>query len=436
MGTRACTSRGFPIAFSPQTMEVGLLGAAEAAETQPAGQPVREPSAWPPKRVGEAPGRCCFCSCCSCCVLLVLTAVLFLLNLAAVLGTPEAESTLMTRREVTQLDAQATCNDGSPAGYYFAPATSPSRARTWLVFLEGGGECNDAASCTTRFQGGSTGYTTKLMTSTSPPVATSVRRSGLMAPSASPFGGANVAEITYCSSDAHMGDVSASETGTPWSFRGRRIVWATLQDIVAQAQQAGNPLGPGHTLVLAGCSAGSKGVVGLCDHVADHLPSGVAVKCFADSAMDYLEGVVSPLSSGNVDPLSHEKGTFDEFYKKFVSFTNATALAKPDCPTFLPLSERWKCLYPPTAIPSITTPLFLNTNRFDAVRQISFFVTFVVKNDDLSRYQDRLGINVEEASHKKVRFTTAVRFGVLHGRVGNGRRIADRMARINCGRVG
>ena len=41
----------------------------------------------------------------------------------------------------------AKCMDGSPAGYYYAPATSNASQSSWIVELEGGGECAAAAQC-------------------------------------------------------------------------------------------------------------------------------------------------------------------------------------------------------------------------------------------------------------------------------------------------
>lgn len=38
---------------------------------------------------------------------------------------------------VNAIDPEAVCNDGSPAAYYFAPATSLDYANVWLVYLGG-----------------------------------------------------------------------------------------------------------------------------------------------------------------------------------------------------------------------------------------------------------------------------------------------------------
>ena len=42
----------------------------------------------------------------------------------------------------------ATCNDGTAAGYYIKK--SPTGSKSWIIYLEGGGLCYDLDSCATR----------------------------------------------------------------------------------------------------------------------------------------------------------------------------------------------------------------------------------------------------------------------------------------------
>ncbi len=44
-------------------------------------------------------------------------------------------------------DPHAKCLDGSQAGYYFQPATSDKNATKWVIYLNGGGECDQEGSC-------------------------------------------------------------------------------------------------------------------------------------------------------------------------------------------------------------------------------------------------------------------------------------------------
>ena len=48
-----------------------------------------------------------------------------------------ATRTTLNVFHVNALDEDAVCNDGSPAAYYFAPATSLDYANVWLLYLGG-----------------------------------------------------------------------------------------------------------------------------------------------------------------------------------------------------------------------------------------------------------------------------------------------------------
>lgn len=73
-------------------------------------------------------------------LLLVLTAVL---GLGGTRGADQESGTELFL--YTLWDPAALCNDGSQAGYYFAPATEPTKSNLWLVYLQGGQWCYDAA---------------------------------------------------------------------------------------------------------------------------------------------------------------------------------------------------------------------------------------------------------------------------------------------------
>ena len=143
--------------------------------------------------------------------------------------------TLMTLTSLKATDAGAVCNDGTPAAYYFAPG-SPS-SKTFLVYLSGGGQCYDAASCAGRGDGSlyphhncSTSDASKPCFLSSKDYGATCNKTGIFSedPAANrPLHGAHKAYVPYCSSDAHMGD--GAKFGL--QFRGRRIVDAVLADL-------------------------------------------------------------------------------------------------------------------------------------------------------------------------------------------------------------
>jgi len=82
-------------------------------------------------------GQCCGATCC-----LVLLPML-LLMIFAIMGVVSGSSdpTKVKLQRLGAVDNQAVCNDGSEAAYYWAEATDPQKARLFVVWLEGGDQC-------------------------------------------------------------------------------------------------------------------------------------------------------------------------------------------------------------------------------------------------------------------------------------------------------
>lgn len=55
---------------------------------------------------------------------------------AAVLTCALVQLAALTLTLLTDVDRDAVCNDGSPAGYYFAPGSGDG-VNLWLIYLEG-----------------------------------------------------------------------------------------------------------------------------------------------------------------------------------------------------------------------------------------------------------------------------------------------------------
>ena len=89
------------------------------------------------------------------------------------------------------------------AGYYYAKASSPDHASTFVIYFPGGGQCYDKNTCTTRSKYHSSTVGASSM----------IEVEGLLDsdPSVTPLWGANKAYLYYCSSDTYMGNVGASE---------------------------------------------------------------------------------------------------------------------------------------------------------------------------------------------------------------------------------
>lgn len=138
----------------------------------------------------------------------------------------------------------ATCNDGSAAGYYVWQPAAPSTK--WLIYLQGGGLCYDLETCLTRPK--------VLTSSTTWPEHISV--SGIFSTGdGNRFADFNKVFVGYCTSDLYSGTVAQGSGMLGWSFHGHYIVPSVLQDL-----KASHPgFGGGTELLFTGGSAGGIG---------------------------------------------------------------------------------------------------------------------------------------------------------------------------------
>ena len=204
----------------------------------------------------------------------------------------------------SSLFANARCNDGTPFGFEFRK--SPSASKNWVIYLEGGGMCEDnAKSCVGR---------PSTHTSTSSQADRSIfesARGGIFSTDSSKnsqFHDANLVFAHYCSSDGWSGataerrPVSADING--WYFSGKHNVRETVRIL---KQRYGLDDNDSSTKVLfAGGSAGGDGVYVNAEDVKNLL-SGTAsrglLKLVADGSWinNFDDSNYRPGTSG--DPL-------------------------------------------------------------------------------------------------------------------------------------
>jgi hypothetical protein len=178
------------------------------------------------------------------------------------------------------LDPGALCNDHSLPAYWYRPGTG-SGAKQWVIWLEGGGDCLDQASCAAR-------------ASSNAPFITSTGFGpnggfGVTSFSASinpKLYNANTVVVHYCSSDSWSGDKRA-ESGVAfdpavpatWYFRGRRIAIAAVKTL-AESVPA---LASADKILIGGSSAGGEGITLVANDIIPLLPSGAQI-LFANDA--------------------------------------------------------------------------------------------------------------------------------------------------------
>jgi Pectinacetylesterase len=205
-------------------------------------------------------------------------------NVAPVTISHNAEQPVPAFHHLVDLAAHplAVCNDGTPAHYILRPGTGEGRRR-WVIFLEGGGGCTDAAGCALRYR-----QQRGLMSSAGvrDGERVTVGLGGIKSASSTinpDFYDANFVELKYCSSDWHTGDRAGDPTRSiddlrRWSFRGRAIVRAVMEELWARG------LSDANEVLLTGGSAGGVGVANVTDDVRAALPATIRMVALPDAA--------------------------------------------------------------------------------------------------------------------------------------------------------
>ena len=195
----------------------------------------------------------------------------------------------------------ALCNDGSPAGYIFRRGSGRG-VRRWIVELQGGGGCENNATCATRSE--NLISTARLISGVSP----GGTLDGILSADRTvnpDFYDANAVRLLYCSSDFWTGDkrptkvpfdrANASET---WYFQGRAIAEAVLEDLAAKQ------LGNADEVLLTGDSAGGVGIILDANDVLPLMPRAARTIVATDAGFTLDIGAFDPNSpaTGYVSP--------------------------------------------------------------------------------------------------------------------------------------
>ncbi|XP_022247058.1 palmitoleoyl-protein carboxylesterase NOTUM-like [Limulus polyphemus] len=255
-------------------------------------------------------------------------------------GTP-------SMRRVYLSNETATCNDGTPAGYYLRKSHSSKR---WLMFLEGGWYCFDQRSCLSRYLN-----MRSLMSSEKWPETRRV--GGIMSddPEENPYWwNANHVYIPYCSSDTWSG-ASPATSNDAFAFLGAQIILEVIKDLLPRG------LSDGDVLLLAGSSAGGAGVLVNLDRVADTLKSlnaGVEVRGLVDSGWFLDNEPYKPMEC--FDP--HTCAPV-EAIKQGIRLWNGQVPER--CKADYDPEEHWRCYFGYRIYRTLKTPVFVFQWLFD-----------------------------------------------------------------------
>lgn len=275
---------------------------------------------------------------------------------------------------LTGAGEDAVCLDGSPPGYYWRPGHGTG-ARSWILFLEGGGWCAgvDAAvggfdACAARARG-NLGSSKGLGPSMVPGYEGGATLSA--DPSVNPrFWNWNVAYAHYCDGASFAGNRSdpvPTEGGGSIYFRGAPIFAAIVANITAPVSAGGKGMTPSTSkeALLSGCSAGGLAVYLHCDAFAGLL-APTPTKCVADAG--YFANLPSAFGS---PPAGHPNSanSIIEYEYSWV-FThqhvnNSAFGANQNCLEAMG-SDNPLCFFPEVTLEFTETPLFVLQSGYDS----------------------------------------------------------------------
>merc|ERR1712142_588695 len=189
---------------------------------------------------------------------------------------PPTGSGVLVRKELSDYP-KAVCNDGSNATYYYSD--NAFSADHLLIYLQGGGSCQDVQSCNLRCNNPDSAFRcTAPQDETVPGALNFLLEDEDLSP---PFYDFGKIYVPYCSSDIWIGTADANPENGNYFFHGKDIVRAVVDDLKKVTNMAGM-----NQIVLLGTSAGGFGTQNVCDFVADKFKaenSNVDVRCIADS---------------------------------------------------------------------------------------------------------------------------------------------------------
>ncbi|OIV91437.1 hypothetical protein TanjilG_02055 [Lupinus angustifolius] len=232
----------------------------------------------------------------------------------------------------------ALCLDGSLPAYHLHRGYGAG-INNWLLQFEGGGWCNDLASCLVRAQTrrGSTRFMNKWETF-----------SGILSNDSSlnpDFYNWNRVKLRYCDGASFTGDTVFNNKTTMLYFKGQKIWEAIIRDLLPKG------LGKARKALLSGCSAGGLATFHHCDNFAKYLPSNASVKCLSDAGF-FLDG--RDIS------LNH---TMRYFVKSLVELQGVEQNLNRNCTSTLFFPDL--CFFPQYALRYISTPYFILNSAYD-----------------------------------------------------------------------
>lgn len=295
----------------------------------------------------------------------------------------------------------AVCLDGSAPSYFWRDGFG-SGAKSWMLFLEGGGWCAGTADQLPIFANGGGGMDSCYSRSKGPlgngngpdsyPLSSTEGHAWLSPdPLINPrFYNWNMAYAHYCDGGSFAGNrseplvVPAGPNPPDWChkpegcpptnhseftlyFRGARVFEAMVANITAPTSEGGKGMGEGKEAILAGCSAGGLGVYLHCDAFADLIHPQRA-SCLADAG--YFANIPSAFAnlSLTVPPIVNPQHSLIEYEYSWIfremAASNGRLGVNQQCLKALG-RDNPLCFFPEHNLAYTKTPLFMLQSGYD-----------------------------------------------------------------------
>ena len=237
-------------------------------------------------------------------------------------------------------DPEALCLDGTPGGFYFAPATNPAHNHSWHIHIEGGGWCYTLEDCWLRSKeglGSSKGWG---------PFSAGIGGIGSMNCSINPeFCGFNRVFLKYCDGGSQAGyrkDPWTAPDGERVFIRGQRILSAAL---AALSQESG--MSNAREVLLTGCSAGGASTYMHADAVGERL------RVLSPNLVKYKAAPVSGFFLQHANVLGQP--VYADQMRAAYQTHNASGGIDSGCRTSVSSAdEEWRCMLANYSFPHIS----------------------------------------------------------------------------------
>eukprot|EP00045_Choanoeca_perplexa_P001990 m.22552 g.22552 ORF g.22552 m.22552 type:complete len:416 (-) comp11266_c0_seq1:74-1321(-) len=294
---------------------------------------------------------------------MLLIGTLFLLSVATAVPIESLRAPMTLTLMSDEVKDGVMCLDGSPAGFYYSPATSSEYADKWQIYFQGGGWCYEEYDCLERSKG---------RLGSSKTWGSTVSAGGFMSddctvnPEICNF---NRVYMPYCDGASFSGNRQdpVNVNGTNIYFRGHRILDAVIDSLFKRGLKEATEV------ILTGCSAG-----------------GLATYLHADYVHERLKANVSGLTKYKAAPISgfflrHEtvegKPVYPDEMKYIFNLANASGGVNKDCISAHAPADQWRCIFAPDTYPYITSPIFPFNSALDSWQTRCIFTSEYVDHN-------------------------------------------------------